>query len=86
VNIKAENGGLSSKGFILDPYKDTSSVTTGVTGRKQTFYGSVFYHFDRSTEVYLAADYMKLTDGWKDPRSVGLPKQTELAVGIRTRF
>ncbi len=86
VNIKADNGGLSSKGFILDGYKDTSAVTTGVSGKKQTFYGSIFYHFDRSTEVYLAADHMKLKDGWKDPRSFGLTSQNEIAVGIRTRF
>jgi predicted porin len=86
VNIKADNGGLSSKGFILDGYKDTSGVTTGVTGKKTTLYGSIFYHFDRSTEVYLAADHMSLKEGWKDPRSFGANSQNEIAVGIRTRF
>jgi predicted porin len=86
LNIKADNAGLSSKGFVLNPYTDTSAVTTGVSGKKQTFYGSIFYHFDRSTEVYLAADHMKLKDGWLDPRSFGLMSQNEIAVGIRTRF
>jgi len=86
LNIKADNAGLSGKGFVLNPYTDTSAVTTGVSGKKQTFYGSIFYHFDRSTEVYLAADHMKLKDGWLDPRSFGLMSQNEIAVGIRTRF
>ncbi len=86
LNIKADNAGLSGAGFVLNPYTDTSGVTTGVSGKKQTFYGSIFYHFDRSTEVYLAADHMKLKDGWKDPRSFGLMSQNEIAVGIRTRF
>src|SRR5882762_8927470 len=86
VNIKADNGGLSKSGFILDGYKDTSGVTAGVTGKKTTLYGSIFYHFDRSTEVYLAADHMSLKEGWKDPRSFGLMSQNEIAVGIRTRF
>jgi predicted porin len=86
LNIKADNAGLSGAGFVLNPYTDTSGVTTGVSGKKQTFYGSIFYHFDRSTEVYLAADHMKLKDGWRDPRSFGLMSQNEIAVGIRTRF
>ena len=86
LNIKADNAGLSGAGFVLNPYTDTSGVTTGVSGKKQTFYGSIFYHFDRSTEVYLAADHMKLKDGWLDPRSFGLMSQNEIAVGIRTRF
>jgi hypothetical protein len=29
---------------------------------------------------------MKTNSGWADPRSFGHDKQTELAVGLRTRF
>jgi len=86
VNIKADNAGLSGSGFVLNPYANTSGVTTGVSGKKQTLYGSIFYHFDRSTELYLAADHMSTKDGWKDPRSFGANSQNEIAVGIRTRF
>jgi predicted porin len=56
------------------------------SGSKGTIYGSVFYHFDRSTEVYAVFDHMKTKDGWMDPRSAGLPTQNEFGVGIRTRF
>jgi predicted porin len=86
VNIKADNAGLSGSGFVLNPYANTSGVTTGVSGKKQTIYGSIFYHFDRSTELYLAADHMSTKDGWRDPRSLGANSQNEIAVGIRTRF
>jgi predicted porin len=86
LNIKADNAGLSGSGFVLNPYANTSGVTTGVSGKKQTVYGSIFYHFDRSTELYLAADHMSTKDGWKDPRSFGANSQNEIAVGIRTRF
>jgi len=86
LNIKADNAGLSGSGFVLNPYTNTSGVTSGVSGKKTTLYGSIFYHFDRSTELYLAADRMSLDDGWRDPRSFGANSQNEIAVGIRTRF
>jgi predicted porin len=86
AHFKADNAGRSSSGFILNPYASTSSVTTTGTGTKGTIYGSIFYHFDRSTEVYLVADHMKTKDGWADPRSFGHASQNEVGIGIRTRF
>ena len=86
ARFKATNAGVNSSGFILNPYARTSTVTSSVDGSKSTFYGSVFYHFDRTTEVYVAADRMKTKNGWADPRSFGKDSQTELAVGLRTRF
>jgi predicted porin len=86
AHFKAENAGVNAAGFILNPYANTNAVTRGVTGTKGTIYGSMFYHFDRSTEVYLVADRMKTKDGWADPRSFGKPDQNEYGIGIRTRF
>jgi predicted porin len=86
ARFKGQNAGLSGSGFIRNPYSDTSSVVASGSGTKGTIYTSVFYHFDRSTEVYVAADWMKTNSGWADPRSFGHDKQTELAVGLRTRF
>ena len=86
ARFKTAHAGLNSAGFVLFPYANTTSVASGVDGSKVTFYGSVFYHFDRTTEVYVAADRMKTKDGWADRASFGKSSQTELAIGLRTRF
>jgi predicted porin len=86
AHFKADNAGVNAAGFILNPYANTNAVASTVAGTKGTTYGSVFYHFDRSTEIYLAADSMKTKDGWADPRSFGKSSQTEVAIGLRTRF
>jgi predicted porin len=56
------------------------------TGSRATIYGSVFYHFDKITEVYVAADSLKLKDGYHVASTNGFASQTEVAVGLRTRF
>ena len=61
----SKNAGFNSGGNTLIPYQDASGVTLTGTGDKKTLYGSVFYHFDRRTEAYLAADWMKLKDGYQ---------------------
>ncbi len=71
---------------MLIPYADASGVTRTATGDKKTFYASMFYHFDRRAELYLASDYMKLTDGYKLAVTNGHDNQTEVAVGMRMRF
>jgi predicted porin len=52
---------------------------------RRPLYASAFYHFDKFTEVYLAGDYMKLKDA-SFLTVDSSKKQTELAVGMRTRF
>ena len=84
--LKAKNAGLNSGGNTLIPYQDASSVTLTGTGDKKTLYGSVFYHFDRRTEAYLAADYMKLKDGYHLSVTNGHDAQNEVALGLRFRF
>jgi len=84
--IKAKNAGFNSGGNTLIPYQDASSVTLTGTGDKKTLYGSVFYHFDRRTEAYLAADYMKLKDGYHLSITNGHDTQNEVAIGLRFRF
>ena len=86
AHFKAENAGLSGAGFIRNAYTDTTPVTTAASGNKATVYASVFYHFDRTTEVYVAGDHMTTKEGWADPRSFGKASQNELAIGLRTRF
>ena len=84
--IKAKNAGFNAGGNTLIPYQDASGVTATGSGDKKTLYGSVFYHFDRRTEAYLAADYMKLTDGYHLSVTNGHDKQNEVAIGLRFRF
>jgi predicted porin len=84
--IKAKNAGVNGSGFVLTPYADASGIKAVGTGDKKTLYGSVFYHFDQQTEVYLTADYMKLTNGYKLSVTNGFSDQTEVGVGMRFRF
>jgi predicted porin len=82
----AKNAGFNAGGFTFIPYQDASGATTSGTGDKKTAYGSIFYHFDRRTEAYLAADYMRLTDGYKLAVTNGHNSQAEVAIGMRFRF
>ena len=84
--FQAKNAGFNAGGFTFIPYQDASGAKAAGTGDKKTLYGSVFYHFDRRTEAYLAADYMKLTNGYKLAVTNGHDSQTEVAVGLRFRF
>ena len=84
--LHADNAGVNGAGNVLTPYADASKVTATATGDKKTTYGSIFYHFDRRAEVYLVADYMKLTEGYKLAVTNGHDNQTEFGAGVRLRF
>lgn len=85
--MKANNAAFNKDGSsTLTAFKDASAATATGTGRKSTLYGSLFYHLSKRTELYAAADYMKLKDGFRVGSANGFANQTELAVGMRTRF
>jgi len=84
--LHASNAGVNGAGNVLTPYADASGVTQTVTGNKKTLYASFFYHFDRRAEVYLATDYMKLTDGYHLAVANGHSSQVEVGLGMRVRF
>ncbi len=84
--FRAKNAGYAANGFTIRAFNDTSGVTKAGSGDRKTLYASVFYHFDRRTEAYLAADYLKTTNGYKDPAPKGRDSQTEVGVGLRFRF
>jgi predicted porin len=84
--LHADNAGVNGSGFVLIPYADASGVTSTATGNKKTTYVSAFYHFDRRAEVYVTADYMKLTEGYRLAVTNGHDSQTEVGVGVRFRF
>jgi predicted porin len=85
-NMKASNAAVSGSGNVLNAFASATSATATATGSRATLYASAFYHFDKITEVYVAGDYLKLKDGYKVGATNGAPSQTELAVGLRTRF
>jgi len=85
-NMKAKNAAVNGGGNVLNAFANASAATATVTGSRGTLYGSVFYHFDKITEVYFAADYLKLRDGYKVAVTNGATSQTEFGVGLRTRF
>ena len=84
--MKTANGAINKGGSTINAYADGSSAPTTGTGKKSTLYGSAFYHLSKRTELYVAADYMKLADGYKVAGTNGFGNQTEVAIGMRTRF
>ena len=84
--MKADNAAVNGGGNVLNAFANASTAKATATGSRSTLYGSVFYHFDKITEVYIAADYLKLKDGYKVGVTNGFTSQTELALGLRTRF
>ncbi|HXN14875.1 MAG TPA: porin [Usitatibacter sp.] len=84
--IKVENAGVGSSGNVPNPFAGLPGGMGVGTGKKTTIYGSVFYHFNRFVETYLAADYAKFTDTYRASVTHGFSNVTELAVGVRLRF
>jgi predicted porin len=82
------NAARNAGGSTLNPFGNATATGVAATGTgdKKTFYGSVFYHFDRRAEVYLAGDYMWLSGGYRLASTNGADNQTEIATGIRFRF
>ena len=84
--MKANNAAVSGAGNVLNAYADTTASTATATGSRSTLYASATYHFDKITEVYFAADYLKLKDGYRTGTTNGAMSQMEYAIGLRTRF
>jgi predicted porin/uncharacterized coiled-coil protein SlyX len=85
-NMKATNAAVNGGGNVLNAFSNASTAKATATGSRATLYGSVIYHFDKITEAYVAGDYLKLKDGYKVGATNGFSSQTELALGLRTRF
>jgi predicted porin len=85
--MHVKNAAYTSDGFIPNANSGAFSLTSGVhNGYKETLYASTFYHLSKRTELYLAADYMKLHGGYTVSTTYGHNNQLEVATGIRTRF
>ena len=84
--MDAKNAGVNGAGYVLNAYGNTSGVAAAVSGKRKTLYGSAFYHFDAQTEVYVAADHLSTTGGYKAAQANGFMSQTELGLGMRFKF
>lgn len=84
--MRADNAAVNAAGNVINAFNDGSADTGTATGSRKTVYGSVFYHFDKTTEVYVAADHLSLTGDYHQASTHGYSSQSELGVGIRLRF
>lgn len=84
--MDAKNAGVSGSGFVLNAFADTSKVIAVANGKRKTVYGSVFYHFDAQTELYVAADHLTTTGTYKAAQASGFMSANELGLGMRFKF
>lgn len=84
--MRANNAAVTSAGNVLNAFSNPIAAKATATGSRANVYASSFYHFDKITEVYVAADYLKLMGRYKFAPTNGFANQTELAVGMRTKF
>ncbi|WP_229218203.1 porin [Rugamonas apoptosis] len=84
--MNADNAAVNGGGFVLNAYANTANATHSVTGKRKTLYGSVFYHFDKRTELYLALDRLTTDGGYLAAQANGFKSQSEAATGMRFKF
>ena len=87
--MNANNAVISSPtGFVPNafaPFSLAASATTA-TGKRRTWYGSAFYHYDKRTELYLALDHLTTDGTYRASQAKGFMSQDEYAVGMRFKF
>jgi predicted porin len=83
--MSAKNAGTNGT-YVKNAFADTSGIKGVATGKRKTLYGSIFYHLDKQTEFYLAADRLNTTGTYKASQANGFTSQTELGLGMRYKF
>ncbi|GAB3457882.1 porin [Massilia terrae] len=84
--MNATNAATNGSGYVLNAYASTAAATRTGTGKRQTTYASMFYHFDKRTELYLAGDHLSTDGTYLASQAHGFKSQNELATGLRFRF
>ncbi len=84
--MNAENAAVNGSGYVLNAYANTASATKTATGKRKTWYGSAFYHFDKRTELYLALDRLNTDGTYLASQANGFTSQNEYAMGMRFKF
>jgi predicted porin len=84
--MNANNAAVNGSGYVLNAFANTGSATRTGTGKRKTWYGSTFYHFDKRTELYLALDRLTTDGTYLAAQANGFKEQNEAAVGMRFKF
>lgn len=84
--MNANNAAVNGGGFVVNAYSNVASATRTATGKRQTWYGSAFYHFDKRTELYVALDRLNTDGTYLASQANGFKSQNEYAVGMRLKF
>lgn len=84
--MTASNAGLYGGGYVLNAFSNASAVTAVGSGDRTTYYGSLFYHFDKATEVYFAFDHLSTTGTYLAAQAGGAKVADETAIGMRFKF
>ncbi|MES2103546.1 MAG: porin [Pseudomonadota bacterium] len=84
--MNAENAAVNGSGYVLNAYANTAGATKTATGKRKTWYGSVFYHYDKRTELYFALDRLNTDGTYLAAQANGFTSQNEAAVGMRFKF
>lgn len=84
--MDASNAAVNGSGYVLNAYANASAATASASGKRKTLYGSVFYHFDKRTELYLAADRLNTDGTYLAAQANGFKSQTGAAAGMRFKF
>ena len=86
--MRANHAGITGAGAtanVPNAFADTTAIAAVTSGKRKTLYGSIMYHFDKTTELYFAADKLSLTEGYRVKALAGALEQTEFGVGLRLR-
>ena len=84
--MDADNAAVNGGGYVLNAYANASNATAAASGKRKTVYGSMFFHFDSRTELYLAADQLNTDGNYLASQANGHKSQFGMATGMRFRF
>ncbi|HEX7637655.1 MAG TPA: porin [Burkholderiaceae bacterium] len=86
VQIEAKHAAVDASGNVLNPFADPGASTSLASGDRDTIYGAAMMHLDKSSDLYVAADHLRMTGGYRASGAPGSTTQNELAVGLRYKF
>lgn len=94
--MQGKHAGFNADGITINPFGNTSGVTSVADGSRSATYASVIYHADKQTDFYVAMDYFKVGGDWvlHDAQGNGqtfgkgsaFSNETEFATGFRYKF
>lgn len=83
--MTANNAGLSGI-YVQNAFADTTGIKAVASGDRITTYGSIFYHFDKATELYVAFDHLTTNGTYLAKQAGGATSADEFGLGMRFKF